>query len=83
MLNYFLYSIALALFVAWCLNVFTISGAREDCIMKAPYEWLAKLLSCDFCLSFWSCLALTLMFCWISQYVILTPLMASVVKKLI
>lgn len=85
MLDFILNCSGLALFTAWCLNVFTISGWREKCIMNVPNNFLVKLLSCDFCLSFWSCLIITII-CAIPHdwSLLVTPfIFAPIIKKLI
>lgn len=86
MLNFVLNSLVIALFTAWCLNVFTISGARDWCIMNTSKDILAKMLSCDFCLSFWSSLGISIMMCFVIRdlSLVLTPFIAApIIKKLI
>lgn len=86
MLDFILEMILVALSVACLLNVFTISGLREKCIAKAPHALLADLLSCDFCLSFWSSLLICAILCICAQecsYLVMPIFIAAIIKKLI
>lgn len=86
MLDFILEMLLVALSVAWLLNVFTISGFREQCIAKAPCTLLADLLSCDFCLSFWSSLLLCAVLSICEQtvsYLFMPFFIAAIIKKLI
>jgi hypothetical protein len=86
MLDFILEMILVALSVAWLLNVFTISGFREQCIAKAPHVLLADLLSCDFCLSFWSSLLVCIFMCIFEHswaYLFMPIFSAAIIKKLI
>lgn len=86
MLDFILEMILVALGTAWLLNVFTISGFREKCIAKAPCALLADLLSCDFCLSFWSSFLICALLSICEQtvsYFFMPFFIAAIIKKLI
>ena len=46
-------AIILGIVIAFIVSFLTISGIRNYLIEHCKITMLAKLLSCDFCLSFW------------------------------
>ncbi len=51
-------SMLLGIFVAFVVSALTISGLRYKAAQRAPLM-VGKALSCDFCLSFWFSLAVS------------------------
>lgn len=55
LLEIVLLAIVIALFAAWIILLLGKTGLRERGQVKAP-KLIAEMLSCDFCLSWWTCL---------------------------
>lgn len=54
-------AIIIAMLVCWIIQFITITGIREYMEVHAT-KLLSKMVSCDFCLSWWLCLAYSICF---------------------
>lgn len=55
-----IFSVIIALISAFIILLITKLGFREYVVINAPIAKLSELFGCDFCLSFWTGLVITL-----------------------
>lgn len=86
MLNFVFYLIVVALFSAFIILFLSKTGLRDFIILHSPIKLISELFDCDFCLSFWTSLALSVIFTILlnNVFLMLLPfLCAPLIRKLL
>lgn len=82
----FLFEIALvALAAAFIILFMGKTGLRNMFITYSPIKLLSQLFECDFCLSFWTSLALCLIWAVITKdyYALLIPIFSTPITRIL
>lgn len=68
-------------FTAWFITVVTKFGWRDKIIATTNFELLAKMLQCDFCFSFWTAVACSIILAFFSPAYLVIPFFSAPISR--